>query len=444
MADWGLQSTNGHNLEGRSAFTLTMGGKSFRGALNIYMVGGTLTLQDTFTSTAGNANNIRLYNGTFDANDKNVTINGFHIVSTATDTKALYMGNGTWTMTTSVGGTTNGGWYIGTTTGLTFNAEGSTIKTSNLSSGKEYFTGGGLFYNNVVVQAHTQALRIVGDNTFASFTINGTRTIELTSGSIQTVNGTFTAIGNTASPITLNASTPASQAMLTLNGSAYVTNVAATDILGTGTAVTNYKGSVNNCVNWTVSATEVWVGKGADTNWATVSNWSSAVPIASVDVIFNNNYSNANCTIAAAAARSINFTGYTGTLTHNAGTTLSIGDASGGSLTFVAGMTYTRADNTSAVSFVSTTAGNTITTAGKSFGNVTFNGALGTTPPIAGDMPINLTTLWAWDTPLANWYFYAPSLDKSGGLSSYITSKGYLDFGSKVLEPTTGFWVNRP
>jgi len=66
------------------------------------------------------------------------------------------------------------------------------------------------------------------------------------------------------------------------------------------------------------------------------------------------------------------------------------------------------------------------------------------TPPAAGEIPINLTTLWTWDAALANWYFYAPSLDKSGGLAAYITSKNYLDFGTRVLDPTTGFWVNKP
>ena len=57
-----------------------------------------------------------------------------------------------------------------------------------------------------------------------------------------------------------------------------------------------------------------------------------------------------------------------------------------------------------------------------------------------------LTTLWAWDAVQANWYFYAPSLDANGGLVSYITSKGYLDFtaNSKTLAPGVGFWVNKP
>jgi len=73
-----------------------------------------------------------------------------------------------------------------------------------------------------------------------------------------------------------------------------------------------------------------------------------------------------------------------------------------------------------------------------------FNSSLSITSPSPGDIPFNLTTLWAWDAALTNWYFYAPSLEKSGGLAAYIQSKSYLDFGTKVLTPTTGFWVNKP
>ena len=73
-----------------------------------------------------------------------------------------------------------------------------------------------------------------------------------------------------------------------------------------------------------------------------------------------------------------------------------------------------------------------------------FNRAMGTTPPSPGVVPINLTTLWAWDAAQTNWYFYAPSLEANGGLAAYITSKSYLDFGAKTLDPVTGFWVNKP
>jgi hypothetical protein len=77
-----------------------------------------------------------------------------------------------------------------------------------------------------------------------------------------------------------------------------------------------------------------------------------------------------------------------------------------------------------------------------------FNQRLSATPPVIGVIPLNITTLWAWDSGVAKWYFYSPSLEAQGGsnLTDYITSKSYLDFTArgKMLDPTTGFWVNHP
>lgn len=73
-----------------------------------------------------------------------------------------------------------------------------------------------------------------------------------------------------------------------------------------------------------------------------------------------------------------------------------------------------------------------------------FNIALSETPPSAGSVPANLNTLWAWDTAQSRWYFYAPSLDSAGTLSTYNASRTYLNFEARVLGPTRGFWVNKP
>jgi hypothetical protein len=77
-----------------------------------------------------------------------------------------------------------------------------------------------------------------------------------------------------------------------------------------------------------------------------------------------------------------------------------------------------------------------------------FNIGLSATPPSPGTVPLNLTTLWAWDNPQSKWYFYAPNLEGQGGtaLIDYITGKGYLDFtaSSKILGSGVGFWVNKP
>ncbi len=71
-----------------------------------------------------------------------------------------------------------------------------------------------------------------------------------------------------------------------------------------------------------------------------------------------------------------------------------------------------------------------------------FNKAIGTTPP-AGVIPINLTSLWAWQNSSQRWYLYAPSLDASGGLAAYLSENNFLDFSGVSFAPTMGFWVNK-
>jgi YD repeat-containing protein len=75
-----------------------------------------------------------------------------------------------------------------------------------------------------------------------------------------------------------------------------------------------------------------------------------------------------------------------------------------------------------------------------------FNLSLSVTPPQTGTIPINLSTLWAWNNALSQWYFYAPSLEASGDLGAYTTSKGYLDFVATgiTLGNGVGFWVKMP
>jgi hypothetical protein len=90
-----------------------------------------------------------------------------------------------------------------------------------------------------------------------------------------------------------------------------------------------------------------------------------------------------------------------------------------------------------------------------------LNSALTTalsTPPTAGQLYTNLTSLWAWDASQSMWYFWAPALVNNSTLAGYLTSKNYLDFAtlpnpgtqatagasSGTLAPTLGVWVNLP
>ena len=77
-----------------------------------------------------------------------------------------------------------------------------------------------------------------------------------------------------------------------------------------------------------------------------------------------------------------------------------------------------------------------------------FNNALSLTPPQAGTISPNVNSLWAWDSGVSKWYFYAPSLQAAGGsaLVDFIAGKAYLDFtsGNRLLDPGMGFWVYKP
>lgn len=137
-----------------------------------------------------------------------------------------------------------------------------------------------------------------------------------------------------------------------------------------------------------------WVGGSSTwnatvgTKWATTSGGAggAAIPTAADDVVFDANSGASTITTSGTTTdlcRSLNCTGFTGTLSHAAATTITIGDATAGvgnvALLLVAGMTYTIGSNSSAIlSFVSTSATvQTIAFGGKTTSSVTFNGAGG-------------------------------------------------------------------
>lgn len=114
-----------------------------------------------------------------------------------------------------------------------------------------------------------------------------------------------------------------------------------------------------------VGGTANWDGT-AGTKWSATSGGAggASVPTTADDVFFTN-LSTGTCTIAAGntGARSVNCTGFAGTITGTAAITVA------GSVTLVAAMTYT---HTGTMTFTGT---GTLTTAGKTFSAVTVNGA---------------------------------------------------------------------
>lgn len=134
-------------------------------------------------------------------------------------------------------------------------------------------------------------------------------------------------------------------------------------------------------------ANRYWVGGTASwdatagTKWATTSGGAggSAVPTAADDVFLDASSGAVTVTVSGTrVCRSFTCTGFTGTLTGTSTPVLTIGDASGGAMTLVSGMTVTTMP---LVNFVSTSnnggAGWGITTAGKTVQGMTFDGVGG-------------------------------------------------------------------
>lgn len=129
--------------------------------------------------------------------------------------------------------------------------------------------------------------------------------------------------------------------------------------------------------------TLVGTASGGTRAWTDPLSWTpNQTPLAGDDCQLTST-SGAITINSGAVARSLDCStggGYTGTLTHTAGVTLTLGDATAGAgnvaLKLVAGMTYTLGNAaTSAVSFVSTSATQqTITTGGKSLGSWSVSG----------------------------------------------------------------------
>lgn len=185
--------------------------------------GGTVTVNTTVTIQSLTCG---AHTGTleFSANNNNVNLSAAGgLNASGSGTRTLNLGNGTWSLTgtQAVGGNSNV-WNIGTTTGLTFNANSSTIVLSGSSAGSRTFAGGGLSYNTVTFDANAGggSLIISGTNTFATLNINGPNNVVFPSGATTTITNAINWAGTSSAPIGVSSSTETTRATIsTASGS---------------------------------------------------------------------------------------------------------------------------------------------------------------------------------------------------------------------------------
>lgn len=137
---------------GRSNHTITLAGNSFTNAMVIEAPGGTYTLTDHFRNTGTTT----LNSGTLTAN-ANVTVPVFN--SSNSNTRAIDMGSGTWTMT----GTGNV-FSTNTGTNLTFNAGTSTLVIADTSAATKSITQGSQILYAVTVIGGGGGITSFGSN----------------------------------------------------------------------------------------------------------------------------------------------------------------------------------------------------------------------------------------------------------------------------------------
>ena len=253
--------------------TVTAGGQSFAN-LTFGGVGGGWTFQDAITATG----TITLTNGSLNTNGQ--TISAAAIASSNTNTRSLTLGASNITLT--IGGS-NYAWNMGTTTGLTFSAGTSTITmTGNNLSRYNGFNGGGKTYNNISFSG-SGSPGVHGANVITNLTKTGAavKGDGLVFNGNQTITGTLTVNGNSATNRVLVSSYITGTTRIISAAAVSVSNADFTDITGAGAASWNLSATTggsgnalgNSGITFTTAASQYWVGNGG--GWSDVNHWAS-------------------------------------------------------------------------------------------------------------------------------------------------------------------------
>lgn len=186
-----ITGTGTTTYAGRGNQTITSAGKTFTFASTIDSPGGSVTLQDAFTTNRSAAGAITVLRGTFDANNYNISLTGAtsSFSSSSGFTRTLALGSGTWTIAGSAG------WTTSNSANLTLTGTGTISLTS---ASAKTFTGGDVQTFPTINQGGTGTLTITGSNKFANITNTAIGRVQFTGGTTNeftafNLNGTSTA-----------------------------------------------------------------------------------------------------------------------------------------------------------------------------------------------------------------------------------------------------------
>lgn len=179
-------------FSGRGSQTISSVGIPFTQGITVDSPGGSVTLLDAFSTSRNSIGALVVTQGTFDANNYNVTLSGSAgtFISNVSTTRTVAIGSGTWTIVAS----SPNAWNATNATNLTITGTG----TINLTSASaKTFAGGGIQTYPTINQGGAGALTITGSNKFANITNTVNGTVRFSDGSTNefgafNLNGTST------------------------------------------------------------------------------------------------------------------------------------------------------------------------------------------------------------------------------------------------------------
>ena len=195
-------------FSGRGSQTISSVGIPFTQGITVNSPGGSVTLLDAFSTSRNSIGALVVTQGTFDANNYNVTLSGSAgtFISSVSNTRTVAIGSGTWTIVAS----SPNAWNATNATNLTITGTG----TINLTSASpKTFVGGGIQTYPTINQGGAGALYINGSNKFTDITNTAIGSV-LFAGGTTNEFGAFNLNGtSTAARLTLG-STNTTQAIL--------------------------------------------------------------------------------------------------------------------------------------------------------------------------------------------------------------------------------------
>jgi hypothetical protein len=247
--------------------TVTLAGVTLASAVTFNGAGGGWTLQDTYNTGTGG---LTVSGGTLDWNS--VTITAGSLTSGGATTRTITPGAATVSLSTT-GNCVN---FSGSN--LTITSAGNTSTITCSGNGASFSGGGKTFYNVTMTGSGSTAIQ--GANSYNNFTRTGANEkvsyVRFSAG--QTITGTLTLTGNSASN-RLGVTSDTANVSRTLTAAAVsITDADFTDITGAGAAT--WSGTrLGNClgnsgITFQTAAPIYWI-TGTGGNWSNTAKWST-------------------------------------------------------------------------------------------------------------------------------------------------------------------------